>query len=102
MSHISKIELEKSDIAKTCEKYVQENPDLVVRILYLDVDLYEATKILLENFVSKMPKGAIVVFDELNAKMVPGETCTVDEILGIINLKIERLSFDSYVSYAVL
>jgi hypothetical protein len=102
LSHISKIELVKGDIAKTCENYVQENPHLVVSMLYLDVDLYEPTKILLENFVPKMPKGAIVVFDELNAKMFPGETRAVDEVVGIRNLKIERFSFDSYVSYAVL
>ena len=71
-------------------------------MLYLDVDLYEPTKVLLETFISRMPKGAVVVFDELNAKMFPGETCAVDEILGISNIKIERFSFDSYVSYATI
>jgi hypothetical protein len=70
--------------------------------LYLDVDLYEPTKILLENFLPRMPKGAVIVFDELNAKMFPGETKAVDEVIGLRNLKIERFSFDSYVSYAVL
>jgi len=49
-----------------------------------------------------MPKGAIVVFDELNAKMFPGETLAVDEVMGINNLKIERFPFDSYVSYVTL
>jgi len=102
LSHIPKVELVKGDIAKTCEKYVKENPHLVVSLLYLDVDLYEPTKILLENFYPKMPKGAVIVFDELNAKMFPGETRAVDEVLGIKNIKIERFYFDSYVSYVVL
>lgn len=102
LSHIPKIELVRGDIAKTCAQYVDSNPHLVVSLLYLDVDLYEPTKILLENFLPRMPKGAVVVFDELNAKMFPGETRAVDEILGLRNLKIERFSFDSYVSYAVL
>jgi hypothetical protein len=102
LSHIPKVELIKGDIALTCKSYVENNPHLVVSLLYLDVDLYEPTKILLENFVPKMPKGAIIVFDELNAKMFPGETLAVDEVIGLKNLKIERFCFDSYVSYAVI
>lgn len=102
LSHIQKIELIKGDIAKTCPQYVQDNPHLVVSLLYLDVDLYEPTKILLENFVPRMPKGAVIVFDELNAKIFPGETKAVDEVLGLRNIKIERFSFDSYVSYTIL
>ena len=71
-------------------------------MLYLDVDLYEPTKIMLEAFLPKMPRGALIVFDELNAKMFPGETVAVDEVIGIKNLKIHRFPFDSYVSYAVI
>lgn len=102
LAHLQKVELVKGDIASTCEQYVKENPHLVVSLLYLDVDLYEPTKVLLENFLPRMPKGAVIVFDELNAKMFPGETKAVDEIVGLRNLKIERFNFDSYVSFAVL
>jgi hypothetical protein len=102
LSHISKIELVRGDIAKTCAQYVDNNPHLVVSLLYLDVDLYEPTKILLENFLPRMPKGAVIVFDELNAKIFPGETKAVDEVIGLRNLKIKRFCFDSYVSYAIL
>ena len=102
LSHISKVELVKGDIAETAPNYRDENPHLVVSMLYLDVDLYEPTKVMLETFVPKMPKGGIIVFDELNAKMFPGETVAVDEVLGLKNLSIKRFPFDSYVSYAVL
>lgn len=102
LSHISKVELVKGDIAETAPNYLDENPHLVVSMIYLDVDLYEPTKVMLETFVPKMPKGGIIVFDELNAKMFPGETVAVDEVLGIKNLSIKRFPFDSYVSYAVL
>lgn len=102
LSHIPKVELIKGDICETAVNFADKNPHLVVSLLYLDVDLYEPTKVLLETFIPKMPKGAIVVFDELNAKMFPGETCAVDEILGISNIKIERFPFDSYVSYTTI
>jgi hypothetical protein len=66
------------------------------------VDLYEPTKVMLETFVPRMPKGGVIVFDELNAKMFPGETVAVDEIMGLRNLNIRRFPFDSYVSYCVM
>jgi Macrocin-O-methyltransferase (TylF) len=102
LSHIPKVELVQGDIAKTVPTYLEENPHLVVSLLYLDVDLYEPTKVLLETFLPRMPKGAIVVFDELNAKMFPGETVAVDEVMGLRDINIQRFPFDSYVSYAVL
>lgn len=102
LSHIPKIELVPGDLCKTAKQYVHDNPHLVVSLLYLDVDLYEPTKAALESFVPLMPKGAIVVFDQLNAKMFPGETKAVDEVLGLRKIKIERFYFDSYLSYCVL
>lgn len=102
LNHIPKVELVQGDIAETAPAYLEDNPHLVVSLLYLDVDLYEPTKVLLETFVPRMPKGAVIVFDELNAKMFPGETRAVDEVLGLKNIRIERFSFDSYVSYAVI
>jgi hypothetical protein len=70
--------------------------------LYLDVDLYEPTKKALEIFVPRMTKGSIIVFDELNAKIFPGETKAVNEYLGLKDIEIKRFTFDSYVSYCVL
>ncbi len=102
LAHIPKIELVKGDLCKTAPDYVAANPHLVVSLLYLDVDLYEPTKAALQHFVPLMPRGAIVVFDQLNAKMFPGETRAVDEVLGLSKIRIQRFTFDSYVSYAVL
>ena len=102
LSHIPKVQLVKGDIEKTVPSFIKKNPHLVVSMLYLDADLYTPTKIMLEAFLPKMPKGAIVVFDELNAKMFPGETIAVEEVVGINNLEIKRFPFDSYVSYAVI
>lgn len=102
ISHIPKIQLVEGDIRETAPRYVEENPHLVVAMLYLDLDLYEPTKAALEAFVPRMPKGAVVVFDELNAEIFPGETQAVDEVLGLGSIRIRRFPFDSYVSYCVL
>src|SRR5262249_28589713 len=98
LNHIPKIELVKGDITHTMPAYVKANPHLVVALLYLDVDLYEPTKMALECLVERMPRGAVIVFDELNTKLFPGETLAVHEVLGLHRLRIERFPFDSYVS----
>lgn len=102
LNHIPKVELVKGDIRKTAQRYVNDHPHLVVSMLYLDLDLYEPTKAALEAFRPRMPKGAVIVFDELNAEIFPGETAAVQEILGLTGIRIERFTFDSYVSFCVL
>lgn len=102
ISHIPKVELVQGDINETASAYLSDNPHLVVALLYLDFDLYEPTKKALEVFLPRMPKGSIIAFDELNAKIFPGETLAVLDTIGLRNLRIERFPFDSYVSYAVL
>ena len=102
LSHIKKVEIVKGDIIKTAPEYVNKNPHLVVSLLYLDLVIYEPTKSALEIFLPRMVKGSIVVFDELNAKMYPGETLAVDKVIGLRNIRIERFDFDSYVSFAVI
>jgi hypothetical protein len=102
IAHIPKFEFVKGDISETIPRYVEEHPHLVVSLLYLDVDLYEPTKVALQHLVPRMPRGAVIAFDELNAAIFPGETTAVQEVLGIRNLRIERFPFDSYVSFATL
>ena len=75
---------------------------MVVALLYLDFDLYKPTKVALENFFPRMPKGAVVAFDELDNPLWPGETESMLEFFNDHKLRIERLSFDPYVGYAVV
>ena len=97
-----KVELVKGDISTTIPKYLKANSHTVVSLLYLDVDVYKPTKIALKNFISRMPKGAIIAFDELNSDSWPGETLAVLEECGINNLRIKRFDFEPNKSYAVL
>jgi len=70
--------------------------------LYLDFDLYEPTKTALDVFLPRMPKGAVVAFDELDNPIWPGETRAALEVMRRRGLRLERFGFDPYVSFAVL
>lgn len=102
ISHIPKVELIRGDVVETIPKYIEDNPQLMVSLLYLDMDLYKPTKVALENFIPRMPKGAVIAFDELYSKHFPGETKALLDTIGIRDLQIEKFSFTNYKSYVVL
>lgn len=102
MNHIAKCELIAGDASQTIPQYLDDNPHTVISLLHLDADLYEPTKIALQHFLPRMPKGAIVVFDELNLKQLPGETSATMEVAGIHQLRLERLPWATSMSWAVL
>lgn len=102
LNHIEKVELVKGDANTTFPKYLKTNPHLVISLLYLDFDLYKPTKTVLELAISRISKGGIIAFDQLNNVQWPGETQAVLEVLGIKNLRLQRFSFEPCRSYAVI
>lgn len=102
IGHIPRTELVAGDACETIPRYLADNRHLVVALLYLDFDLYEPTRIAIETFLPRMPKGAILAFDELNLEQWPGETQAVVDTIGLRNLRIERFPFQPQISFAVL
>ena len=102
VGHIPKVELVKGNAMVTIPEYLDQNKHLVVALLYLDFDLFDPTRIALESFVPRMPKGSVIAFDELNQKQWPGETLAVLQTIGIKDLRIQRVPFVPQISFAVL
>ena len=102
LGHINKIELIKGDCTKTIPDFLQKNPHLLVGMLFIDLDLYEPTKVALEYFLPRMHKGSILAFDELDNAQWPGETLALLESMDIRGLKIETIPGDPYIGYAIL
>lgn len=102
LGHIPKVELIRGDITVTAPEFVQSHPHLLVSLLFIDCDLYEPTKAALEAFLPRMPRGAILAFDELDNPIWPGETLAMLEACGAKNLQLRRLEWDPYIAYAVI
>jgi len=100
LGHVDKVHLIKGDAVGTIPAFVEESPHLLVSLLFLDFDLYEPTKVALEHFLPRMPRGAVIAFDELDNPSWPGETLAMLE--SIRTFRLERLEFDPYKAYAVL
>jgi hypothetical protein len=102
LGHLPKVELIRGDAITTIPEFLQWNTHLLVSLLFLDFDLYEPTKIALEQFVPRMPKGAVIAFDELDNPIWPGETKALLDILPVNQLRLQRLEWDPYIGYAIL
>ena len=100
VGHIPKAEIVVGDAMVTIPKYIENNPHLVVSMLYLDFDIYGPTKAAIEAFLPRIPRGGIIAFDELNAGNCPGETLAVMETLGLPKIELRKTPFDAYISYA--
>lgn len=102
VGHIPRVELVSGDACKTIPQYVSKHPELIVSMLVLDFDIYEPTLAALEHLGPRMPRGGVVVFDELNCRDWPGETEAVRES-GLLNRGVlKRCEFTSTMSYLVI
>jgi hypothetical protein len=99
VNRIPRCELIKGDIVKTVPEFVKSRPDLIVAMLILDTDLYEPTKVGLENFLPLMPKGGIVALDEVAYRYFPGESEALKEVININNIELKRFPHDSSLGY---
>lgn len=102
LGHINKVHLLKGDVISTIPAFAEQHPHLVVSLLFLDLDLYEPTRVALQTFVPRMPKGSIIAFDQLDNPIWPGEARALADTLGINTLALRRFDWDPYVGYAVV
>ncbi|MBF0311604.1 MAG: class I SAM-dependent methyltransferase [Magnetococcales bacterium] len=104
LNQFPKVELVKGDALQTIPAYLENNPHLLVALLFLDFDLYEPTRVALKTFLPRMPKGAIVAFDEINNPHWPGETMALVESLGgsVGSVALRKFPFDPNIAYLVL
>lgn len=98
----TKVELVRGDACQTIPAYVASNRHLLVALLFLDFDVYAPTKTALEHLLPRMPKGAVLAFDEVNSAHWPGETEAMLEMLDLRSIELKKFPFDPNVAYAVL
>jgi hypothetical protein len=88
---IKNFELIEGDILKTLPNYIKQNSDLRVALLHIDVDIYEPTKVILDELYEKVIDGGIIILDDY--KVFPGETKAVDDFVKNKDIKIQQLPF---------
>ena len=93
------IELIKGNLLDTASSYLLKNPGLKISLLHIDVDLYESTKCVLENFFPYVVKDGVVILDDYGA--FPGANKAIDEYFERNNIAIKQLANSNAISYIV-
>ena len=89
-------------MTETIPAFVRDHPHLVVSLLFMDLRPVRADPRRAAHFLPRMPKGAVLAFDELDNPLWPGETTAVLDEVGLGRLELRRFEFDPYIAYAVL
>jgi len=102
VSHIKKYVIRKGDAILELEKYLEDNPQTIVSMVFFDFDLYEPTKKCLQLIKPHLVKGSLLAFDELCTDNFPGETIALKETFNLNEIKLQRYQFTTRCSYFIL
>jgi hypothetical protein len=100
-AHVRKFGLVVGDAATSIDGWLRDHPHAIVSMAIFDMDLYKPTKAVLKKIMPRLTKGSLLVFDELNCALFPGETSALDEVVGINNLRLRRTPLQPYCAWAV-
>jgi hypothetical protein len=93
------IKLIKGDAARTLKTYLDKHTETIISIAYFDFAFYTPTKTCLELLRSRVTKGSILVFDELNEHKHPGATLALKDVFGLDKYAIKRSPVHPSYSY---
>jgi hypothetical protein len=101
ISHIVNEYMVKGDVRLSLPAYLEDYPETIIALAYLDLDIYKPTIYVLEKILECMARGGIVVFDELNHHQFPGET---EAFLSssLSNKKLYRSPFSGTASWVIV
>lgn len=91
-------ELIEGDVTKTLSIFLKENQNLRISILHLDMDVFNATKFVINKLKDRIVKNGIILIDDYGS--VAGATEAVDTFLKKNkSLKLKKLNYYKVPSY---
>jgi len=74
--------LKRGLIEDTVPKFVEENPDRKISLIYYDADFFEPAETMFKYLVPRLSIGGIILLDEYGMPEWPGETKSADIFLA--------------------
>jgi hypothetical protein len=87
LDHVVKIH--RLDVATQMDEFFGKHPHLRFKLVFLDSGTYEVVASAIRAFWPRITPGGILIFDQYNHEVAPGETRAVTELLP--NEKVETL-----------
>lgn len=79
--------IHKMDVTKELSNFLEINRHLQFKLFFLDAGFYKVVKSILKLVWERITPGGILVLDQFNHELAPGETMAVREILPNIKVK---------------
>jgi len=88
-----RVNLVQGYIEKSLPNFLNENNHKLFSLIYIDTDLYDSTKVILESLWPQISTGGIVALDEGYHDEFPGEGIAALEFINKDNIKYSMHSF---------
>ncbi len=89
LEHI--VHIHKLDLRTGLAQFFDKNRYMQFKLVFLDVGLYDVVTSCLQHFWPRLTSGGVMIFDQFNHELAPGETRAVKEFMP--EAKIKSLPF---------
>ena len=79
LDHI--VHLHNLDVTKEMGAFFREHPQLRFKLIFADCGSYEVVRATLEHFWPRLTSGGVMLFDQYNHEVGPGETRAIQEFM---------------------
>ena len=85
LDHI--IRINDFDVTKELKNFFEKHKHLQFKMVFLDAGIYEVMQICIPAFWERLTPGGVMIFDQYNHELGPGETLSVRELLPDAKVK---------------
>ena len=85
------VHIHKLDLTSELDRFFDEHKYMQFKLVFLDAGLYDVVKSCIRNFWPRLTSGGVMVFDQFNHELAPGETRAIRELLP--DAKIRTFTF---------
>jgi hypothetical protein len=75
------VHIHKLDLRTGLPEFFHENKHIQFKLVFLDAGQYEIVKNCLEQFWPRLTSGGVLIFDQFNHELSPGETRAIKEFM---------------------
>jgi len=81
------VHLHNLDLRTQLDCFFDQNPYMQFKLVFLDAGLYDVVTSCLRNFWPRLVSGGIMIFDQFNSELAPGETRAIREFMPDAKIK---------------
>jgi len=99
LGHVGRVEIVDGELPGAAQRYLSDHPETMVALANFGLGLYSPTTGILESIRDRLQVGSVLVFEELNQQMWPGETLALRKLFAPSEISLERFPYVPQLSF---